>query len=110
MKQAPTLLALVGDAFGGRGGIAQYNRDFLGALVKAGAVSSITVLPRLAQDPPSLPEMIEQMPARPGRGAYALAALRAALSQPVDLVFCGHLFMSPLAALVARLKGAKLIV
>ena len=30
--------------------------------------------------------------------------------RPVDLVFCGHLFMAPLAALIARLKGAKLIV
>ena len=28
----------------------------------------------------------------------------------VDLVFCGHLFMAPLAALITRLKGAKLIV
>ena len=41
------MLALVTDAFGGRGGIAQYNRDFLGAVVNCGAVSSITVLPSL---------------------------------------------------------------
>jgi len=110
MKHLPSLLALVGDAFGGRGGIAQYNRDFLGGLAKVGAVSSITVVPRLAPDPPSLPEMIEQMPARPGRSAYALAALRTALSRPFDLVFCGHLFMTPLAAQISRLKRAKFIV
>ena len=30
--------------------------------------------------------------------------------QKVDVVFCGHLFMAPLAALVARLKNAKLLV
>ena len=30
MKQA--MLALVTDAYGGRGGMAQYNRDFLGAM------------------------------------------------------------------------------
>jgi len=110
MKPSPAMLALVIDAFGGRGGIAQYNRDFLGALVEAGAVSSITVVPRLAPDLPALPKMIEQTPARPGRIAYSVAALRVALFRPVDLVFCGHLFMAPLAALITRLKGAKLIV
>ena len=43
------MLALVTDAFGGRGDIAQYNRDFLSAVVSCGAVSSITVLPRHAR-------------------------------------------------------------
>ena len=46
MNPSPTMLAIVTDAFGGRGGIAQYNRDFLGALAGTCAVSSITVLPR----------------------------------------------------------------
>jgi len=110
MNPSPTMLALVTDAFGGRGGIAQYNRDFLGALAETGAVSSITVLPREAPDLFVLPEGIEQTPARPGRIGYSVAALRTALLRPVDLVFCGHLFMSPLAALIARLKRAKLIV
>jgi phosphatidylinositol alpha-1,6-mannosyltransferase len=110
MKPSPAMLAIVTDAFGGRGGIAQYNRDFLGALAETGAVSSITVLPRQAHDHAALPQAIEQMPARPGRIAYSVAALRTALLRPVDLVFCGHLFMAPLAVLITRLKGAKLIV
>ena len=37
------------------------------------------------------------------------AALRIAIFQAVDVVFCGTLFMAPLAAKVARFKGAKLI-
>ena len=110
MKPLPAMLAIVTDAFGGRGGIAQYNRDFLGVLAEAGILSSITVLPRQAPDPPVPPAKIDQMPARPGRIAYSVAALRTALFRTVDLVFCGHLFMAPLAALIARLKGAKLIV
>jgi phosphatidyl-myo-inositol dimannoside synthase len=110
MNVSPTMLALVTDAFGGRGGIAQYNRDFLGALAEIGALSSITVLPRHAPDLVVLPDTIEQMAARPGWIRYSIAALRTALLQRVDLVFCGHLFMAPLAALIARLKGAKLIV
>jgi phosphatidylinositol alpha-1,6-mannosyltransferase len=104
------MLAIVTDAFGGRGGIAQYNRDFLGALAEARILSSITILPRQTPDPPALPATIEQMPSRPGRIAYSVAALRAVFFRTVDLVFCGHLFMAPLAALIARLKGAKLIV
>ena len=110
MNPLPTMLALVTDAFGGRGGIAQYNRDFFGALAETGAVSSISVLPRQAPDLFVLPERIEQTPARPGRIGYSVAALRTALLRPVDLIFCGHLFMAPLAALIARLKRAKLIV
>jgi phosphatidylinositol alpha-1,6-mannosyltransferase len=110
MKPSPTMLALVTDAFGGRGGIAQYNRDFFGALAEAGIMSSITVLPRQTSDLPAPPETIEQRPARPGRTTYSIAALRTALFRSVDVVFCGHLFMAPLAALIARLKGAKLIV
>ena len=107
MRTAPAMLALVTDAFAGSGGIAQYNRDFLGALAE---ISSITVLPRHASGPPAAQESIRQLPARPGRLAYSIAALRTAIFQKVDVVFCGHLFMAPLAALIARLKDAKLIV
>ena len=34
LTAAPAMLALVTDAFGGRGGIAQYNRDFFSALAE----------------------------------------------------------------------------
>ena len=110
MTIACAMLALVTDAFGGRGGIAQYNRDFLGALAGAGAVSSITVLPRLAPDPVETPTGITQDPPRRDRVRYAVAALRAALTKRPDLIFCGHLYMAPLCALIARLTRAKLIV
>src|SRR5260370_20545882 len=109
-KPSPAMLALVTDACGGRGGIAQYTRDFLGALAETAAVSSITVLPRHAPDLAAPPEKSEQRTAGPGWISYSVAALRVALFRPVDLVFCGHLFMAPLAALITRLKGARLIV
>jgi phosphatidyl-myo-inositol dimannoside synthase len=110
MTIACAMLALVTDAFGGRGGIAQYNRDLLGALANAGAVSSITVLPRLAPDPVEMPTGITQERPRRDRVRYAVAALRAALTTRPDLIFCGHLYMAPLCALIARLARAKLIV
>ena len=40
------LLALLSEAPGGRGGIAQYNRDLLTALADCGGRTSIRVLPR----------------------------------------------------------------
>lgn len=109
----PAVLALVTDAFGGRGGIAQYNRDLLCALAETGAMSSILVLPRNAPDAAGITipsKSLRQAPARPGRVAYSVSALVTALFRPVDIVFCGHLFMAPLAASIARLKGAKLII
>jgi phosphatidylinositol alpha-1,6-mannosyltransferase len=110
MTTASAILAIVTDAFGGRGGIAQYNRDFLGALAETRALSSITVLPRQSPDKPELPQGIKQTPARPGWIGYSVAALGTAMFRRVDLVFCGHLFMVPLAALISRIKRAKLIV
>jgi phosphatidylinositol alpha-1,6-mannosyltransferase len=110
MIPAPSMFALVGDAFGGRGGIAQYNRDFLGALMGAGAVSSIHVLPRKVVDRTAPPDGVMQDKPRPGRISYCVWALDVALRRRVDIVFCGHLYMAPLAALVARLKRARLVI
>jgi phosphatidyl-myo-inositol dimannoside synthase len=105
-----SMLALVPDAYGGRGGIAQYNRDFLGAIAQSGLVSSITVLPRHALDPVEAPSGVRQLAPQPGRVSYSIAAIRTAFSRRIDLVFCGHLYMAPLAALIARMKTATLIV
>jgi phosphatidylinositol alpha-1,6-mannosyltransferase len=104
------LLALVNEAFGGPGGIAQYNRDFLSALAECGATSAITVLPRHAPDRVTAPAGVQQAPARSGRIAYAVSSARAVLRQGTDVVFCGHLYLAPLAMLIARLGRAKLIV
>jgi phosphatidylinositol alpha-1,6-mannosyltransferase len=109
MREAHCLV-LVPDAFGGHGGIAQYNRDFLGAMAASGTMSSITVLPRHTPERVAAPAAINQKPARPGRLAYTVMALLTAFRRPVDIVFCGHLYMAPLAWLIARLKRAKLVV
>jgi phosphatidylinositol alpha-1,6-mannosyltransferase len=105
-----TVLALVTDAFGGHGGIAQYNRDFLSALAEGNSVSLITILPRHAPKRTTTPIGINQISPRPGRLAYSAMALMTAFRQRTDVVICGHLYMAPLAWLIARLKGAKLVV
>jgi len=102
-------LALATDAFGGSGGIAQYNRDFLAAAIATGQASSIAVLVRHAPNLVVTPAGIRQE-TRQGRFAYALKALAHAFFQRVDVVFCGHLHMVVLARTIARMKGARLIV
>jgi phosphatidyl-myo-inositol dimannoside synthase len=104
------ILALVTDAFAGHGGIAQYNRDFLSALTRCDGVRDVIVLPRLrARSVSTLPTGIRQLRPVENRPAYSLAALWAAITyQPIDLVFCGHLFMAPLAAVIARILSVPL--
>lgn len=101
------ILALVGDAFGGRGGIARYNRDLFSALAAAGA--EILVLPRLGDAAgAALPAGVHQRPAIFGKLRFSLTSLWTAWRfRPVDVVFCGHVFMAPLAVLLARLLGAR---
>ena len=97
------LLALVGDAFGGSGGIARYNCDLLGALAGEGG-SQIVILPRSGHAAPgSLPAGIRQQQPH-GRAGFVFAALRiAARGGPFDAVFCGHLNLAPMAAVIAML-------
>jgi len=104
------LLALVTDAFGGHGGIAQYNCDFLSTLAVCEGVRDVIVLPRASEKPPgTLPTGVRQLSPVQGRLAYSLAALQAARAYPaIDVVFCGHLFMAPLAATISKLLRAPL--
>lgn len=104
MSSGPRILALLTDAWGAGGGIAQFNRDWIAAACAAGA--TVDVLARGAADvaagpPPSGARVIG---ARLGRLAFTRRAFSAARAQP-DLVFCGHLHLAPVAAWVARRAG-----
>jgi phosphatidylinositol alpha-1,6-mannosyltransferase len=101
------MLAMVTDGFGGRGGIARYNCDLLGALAAAGW--QITVVARYAPDPETPPPGITQYTAAPGRLSYIVRVCLEVLRRPPQVVFCGHLFMAPLGFVAARLSGARLV-
>lgn len=103
---ASRILALVGDCYGSRGGIARYNQDLFEALAGGGA--DIVILPRLGDAGGlALPTGIRQRAAISNRVGFSLAALAAAWRhRPLDVVLCGHVFMAPLAFLLARLFGA----
>ncbi len=95
------ILALVGDCYGAPGGIARYNQDLFEALADGDA--DILVLPRLGEaSGMMLPAGIRQLPPVFGRLAFLISSLRAAWHhRPVDIVFCGHAYMAPLAWIVA---------
>jgi phosphatidyl-myo-inositol dimannoside synthase len=103
------VLALVTDAFGGLGGIAEYNRQFLSALTRC-QHEEVVVLPRAcARVPGPVPRGVRQLDPVNGRLAYSMAAFRAARRyRPIELIYCGHPYMAPLAAALAKISGAKL--
>jgi phosphatidylinositol alpha-1,6-mannosyltransferase len=104
------VLALVTEAYGGRGGIACAARDVLEAMARDTRISAIHVLPRIATDPVlGLPIKIRQLKAVGSRLGYSLKSLLT-LTQPWDVIFCNHVYMAPLGALVARFSGAKLVI
>lgn len=104
------ILALAAEAWGGRGGIAQSTRDLLGAYAEMPEIGGVEILPRLQREPfAELPKGIVQHPPKSGKLAYTFHALRLAVFRRPEIVYCGHAFMAPLAHLVAKIAGAKLV-
>lgn len=105
-------LALLTDAFGGHGGIAQYNRHFLTALCQSPECEEVVALPRLVfkQEEP-LPQKLTWL--RQGLGGklrYFLALARLlATDRRYDVIYCGHINLLPAAAFARWLTGARLI-
>jgi len=99
------ILCLLTDAFGGRGGIAQYNRDFLTALSGLEGVQEVVVMPRCVLEKKfNLPAKINQMQPSFHPVYYSLRAAWTALSKgPFDLIYCGHLRMTILAWVISKL-------
>ena len=101
------IIALVTDAFGVSGGIAQYNRDFLTALAMQTDIDTIKVLPRNGV-PAQAPDNIEQLPSQQSTWLYAFISLWRAVKYKPDLIFCGHLNFLPLAWLISKLVNVPI--
>jgi phosphatidyl-myo-inositol dimannoside synthase len=106
------ILALVSDAFGGHGGIAQYNRDLLQALAEMPECIEVIAMPRMVvqavgQIPPKVTYSLAGLR---GRFWYVLAVLRFLLVGPrVDLVLCCHINLLPLSWIVSKLRSVPLL-
>ncbi len=103
------MLALVTDAFGGKGGIAQYNRDFLTAA--SSVFDRVDILP-LGEvfEQESLPTGLVQHRPIGNRLTYSARAMRFASRRRYDICFCAHPFLAPLAWMAARLRHSRLLV
>ena len=109
-SEDPHLLALVTDAYGGYGGIAQYNRDFLGAAARSGLFRSILALARIApHEQGAFPSGLWQDGPTRGRLHYALRALVSALRHRPSIIFNAHANHGLIALILARLTGARLV-
>jgi phosphatidylinositol alpha-1,6-mannosyltransferase len=99
------ILVLLTDAFGGHGGIAQYNRDFLTAVCSSRTCEAAVAVPRIAQSAPGpLPEGLTYVSeGLNGKLSYALCVLRLVLGRGnFDLVISSHINLLPLAYLASR--------
>lgn len=98
------VLALVSDAYGGYGGIAQFNRDFLAALSACPQTEDILVIPRTGSAAAGqMPTKVRQLAPPRGRVGYAVRTLQKVRNgSEYDLIFCGHLHLAGLAQLAAR--------
>ena len=104
---------LLTDGFGGIGGIAKFNRDFLQALDACPIVERIYALPRLipGQIDEAIPEsVVYDRKAARGKMRFMQRVMNHALGgSPTDLVICGHLNLLPAAWLLTRLRRARLV-
>ena len=104
------ILALVTDAYGSYGGIAQYNRDFLEALAAIDTVDQVTVLPRLAPDASHVKHpSLRLLSPTSNKALYAARALSLCFRKRPDIIYNGHLYHGLLACCLASMFGAKLV-
>ena len=102
------LLALLTDADGAPGGIAQFNRDLLDVLDTSPSVGPVDTVCYTRYPPrgPTTRRHVRIEVATSSRARFVWRAWRRARATgPLDLVLCGHLHLAPVAWLAARAAG-----
>ena len=107
---------LLTDGFGGFGGIAKFNRDFLTAVCAHPRLAQVIAIPRLMpNDPGPLPDKLEIVrTGLKGKRQFVTAAMREAMElRRIDpsgesiIIFCGHINYLRLASVLQRICGGK---
>jgi phosphatidyl-myo-inositol dimannoside synthase len=96
-------LVLVSDAFGGRGGIALYNRNLLQALCAYPSMERVVAIPRvISYKMEEMPDNLDyRTDAIGGLLKFIHTCVRIALSESrFDLIICGHLHLLPFARML----------
>ena len=110
MSDGLAILMVLTDGFGGLGGIAKFNRDFICALNGCVLVERVHAVPRLIPesiDEPVPESVVYDRAAARGRAAF-LFRMAGHFFRRKDLLICGHLYLLPAAWLVARVSRARL--
>lgn len=104
------ILALMPDAYGGFGGIAQYNRDLIDVLSESAGVEAIVSLTRNAPDSRrSLPAKFRQEILPGDARLYALRAAIGCLNFKPDIIICGHVNLLPVAVVLKKLTHRPVV-
>jgi len=106
------VLFLTMEAFGGIGGIAKYNRDFLRALCSAPKIEEVVAVPRLMPLAPEIlpPKLTYITEALRDRVSYIKAFLKLLIKRSnFELIGCGHIKLLPLAILAKFITKAPLL-
>ena len=104
------VLLLTSDAYGANGGIAQYNRDIIEALVAMPEVDEVVVIARAMPSvpvgvPPQARLVRESIG---GKALFVKAAIRAS-TESYDLLICGHIHLLPVAVVINQIIRAPLV-
>jgi phosphatidylinositol alpha-1,6-mannosyltransferase len=97
------ILVLIPDAFGGRGGIAKFNRDFLNALSTYSDITEIVAIPRRIVESIGLltNKLTYITSGSKGKLNYTLTVLQTVKrNSKFDLIICGHINLLPFAYLL----------
>lgn len=102
------VLVLLHDAYGGYGGIAKFNRDFLAALDAHPAVERVVAVPRVMPLPPehAPAKVVFDRSALGGKARFFLRCLHWLMRERFDLVICGNINLMP-AAWLWRATGSR---
>ena len=104
-------LVFLTDAFGGRGGIAQFNRDLLTSLSNDPAYTKVVALPRLIfEKSPRVPKKLD-FRTRSARGKirYVVESARAVIKERFDVVICSHINLLSIASAAAAAQKVPLL-
>jgi asparagine synthase (glutamine-hydrolysing) len=107
-----SILGLVTEAYGGRGGIALYNRDLLSALCSDPATEQVVAIPRVMANPGETlpPNLRFDTSGLGGKFRYVVTVARAILAGArFDMIVCGHVNLLPMALAAAALARAPLL-
>lgn len=104
------ILVVLTDAFGGHGGIAQYNRDLLSALCSIPEISEVIAVPRTLPFPPGdIPAKLRYYPRAAGSKLRFIFSVLAVSRGKFDLIICGHINLLPIAVFLKRKLKVPLV-